>query len=164
MCIRDRDYKDQIVRALTGLPCPSWLNVVRIRKNSSGYHIRITGKVKDEASALFYRSLAEHRGAMIACGDGTCLLYTSGMAFRRARLKSAYSVLRGKDMETEVFSEELRDTQFAKLKEAQAHVLNLTHWHDYLGVLRQSGFTGGNLISSQTTIYYTCLLYTSRCV
>ena len=82
-----------------------------------------------------------------------------GMAFRRARLKSAYSVLRGKDMETEVFSEELRDTQFAKLKEAQAHVLNLTHWHDYLGVLRQSGFTGGNLISSQTTIYYTYILY-----
>ena len=82
-----------------------------------------------------------------------------GMAFRRARLKSAYSVLRGKDMETEVFSAEQRDRQFAKLQEAQAHVLNLTHWHDYLGILRQSGFTGANLISSQTTVYYTYILY-----
>ena len=54
-----------------------------------------------------------------------------GMAFRRARLKSAYSVLRGKDMETELVSEGQRDLQFAKLKEAQAHVLNLTHWHDF---------------------------------
>jgi hypothetical protein len=82
-----------------------------------------------------------------------------GMAFRRARLKSAYSVLRGKDMETEVFSQAQRDTQFAKLQEAQAHVLNLAHWHDFLGILRQSGFTGANLISSQTTIYYTYILY-----
>jgi hypothetical protein len=82
-----------------------------------------------------------------------------GMAFRRARLKSAYSVLRGKDMETEVFSEEQRDKQFAKLQEAQSHVLNLTHWHDFLGILKQSGFTGANLISSETTIYYTYILY-----
>lgn len=82
-----------------------------------------------------------------------------GVAFRRARLKSAYSVLRGKDMETDVFSEELRDQQFAKLKEAQTHVLNLTHWHDFLGIIRQSGFTGSNLISSQTTIYYSYILY-----
>ncbi|MEJ7759547.1 MAG: DUF262 domain-containing protein [Gemmatimonadaceae bacterium] len=82
-----------------------------------------------------------------------------GIAFRRARLKSAYSVLRGKDMETEEFSEVQRDKQFAKLQEGQAHVLNLAHWHDFLGILRQSGFTGANLVSSQTTIYYTYILY-----
>lgn len=82
-----------------------------------------------------------------------------GIAFRRARLKSAYSVLRGKDMETEVFSEEQREKQFAKLQEAQAHVLNLTHWHDFLGILKQSGFLGENMISSQTTVYYTYILY-----
>jgi hypothetical protein len=82
-----------------------------------------------------------------------------GVAFRRARLKSAYSVLRGKDMETEVFSIEKREQQFARLKEAQAHVLNLAHWHDFLNILRQSGFTGANLISSQITVYYTYILY-----
>jgi len=82
-----------------------------------------------------------------------------GMAFRRARLKSAYSVLRGKDMDTEVFSDEKRDIQFAKLQEAQSSALNLTHWHDFLGIIRQSGFTGANLISSQTTVYYAYILY-----
>jgi hypothetical protein len=82
-----------------------------------------------------------------------------GVAFRRARLKSAYSVLRGKDMETEQFSEEQRDQQFARLQVAQAHVLNLNHWHDFLGILKQSGFTGQNLISSQTTVYYSYILY-----
>ncbi|MEX2442532.1 MAG: DUF262 domain-containing protein [Alkalispirochaeta sp.] len=82
-----------------------------------------------------------------------------GMAFRRARLKSAYSVLRGKDMETDEFSEEKRLEQFARLREAQKHVLNLTHWHDFWGILKQSGFTGHNLISSQITVYYTYILY-----
>ncbi|MEC5129637.1 DUF262 domain-containing protein [Verrucomicrobiales bacterium BCK34] len=82
-----------------------------------------------------------------------------GLAFRRARLKSAYSVLRGKDMDTDEFSEEMREKQFALLKEAQAHVLNLQHWHDYLGILRQSGFLGGHMISSATTIFYTYILY-----
>lgn len=82
-----------------------------------------------------------------------------GMAFRRARLKSAYSLLRGKDMETELFSEEQREKQFARLKEAQAHVLDLTNWHDFLGIVRQSGFTGDNLINSQTTVYYTYILF-----
>lgn len=82
-----------------------------------------------------------------------------GIAFRRARLKSAYSVLRGKDMETEEFSPERRDAQFERLKEAQGHVLKLQHWHDFLGILKQSGFTGSNMISSATTVYYTYILY-----
>jgi len=82
-----------------------------------------------------------------------------GTAFRRARLKSAYSVLRGKDMDTEEFSDEQREKQFNKLKAAQANVLNLIHWHDYLGILKQSGFTGANLINSETTVYYAYILY-----
>ena len=82
-----------------------------------------------------------------------------GLAFRRARLKSAYSLLRGKDMATEQFSETRRDEQFESLKNAQSHVLNLTYWHDFLGILRQSGFTGANLISSETTVYYAYIVY-----
>ena len=82
-----------------------------------------------------------------------------GIAFRRARLKSAYSVLRGKDMETEEFSEERREEQFELLKQAQGNVLNLQHWHDFLGILKQSGFTGSNMISSATTVYYSYILY-----
>ncbi len=82
-----------------------------------------------------------------------------GIAFRRARLKSAYSVLRGKDMETEEFSEARREAQFELLKQAQRHVLDLQHWHDFLGVLKQSGFAGANMVSSETTIYYTYILY-----
>lgn len=45
-----------------------------------------------------------------------------GLAFRRARLKYVYSILRGKDLETEQFSTERRDEQFELLKQAQAKV------------------------------------------
>jgi len=82
-----------------------------------------------------------------------------GLAFGRARLKYVYSILRGKDLETEVFSDELRDSQFEKLMEAQSHVLNMQHWHDYLKVLRAAGFRGENMISSKTAIVYTYLLF-----
>lgn len=39
-----------------------------------------------------------------------------GVAFKRARLRYVYSILRGKDLETEQFSDERREQQFAILK------------------------------------------------
>ncbi|MEG3057299.1 MAG: hypothetical protein RQM90_15335 [Methanoculleus sp.] len=55
-----------------------------------------------------------------------------GVAFKRARLKYVYSILRGKDLETERFSDERRIEQFEKLKDAQSRVLNIQYWHDFL--------------------------------
>lgn len=43
------------------------------------------------------------------------------LGFRRARLANVYSLLRGKDLETNQFSEDRRDKQFAVLREAQKH-------------------------------------------
>jgi len=77
-----------------------------------------------------------------------------GLGFRRARLKYAYSILRGKDLETEKFSEELRDQQFAILKEAQAFTLDIQNWHEYLKCLKLAGFLNKDTISSTTTILY----------
>ncbi len=82
-----------------------------------------------------------------------------GLAFRRARLKYVYSILRGKDLETEQFSEELRDIQFERLKEAQAKVLDLTYWHDFLKCLLFAGFRSGKLISSENNLLFAYILY-----
>jgi hypothetical protein len=81
------------------------------------------------------------------------------LGFRRARLRYAYSILRGKDLETEQFSEERRIQQFEVLKEAQRYVLNLQNWHDFMKVLMRAGFRHGKMITSQTTIFYTYALY-----
>lgn len=82
-----------------------------------------------------------------------------GYGFRRARLQYGYSLLRGKDLETEQYSEERRDEQFGILKEAQATVLNLQHWHDFLKTLQIAGFRSSKMISSQTAIIYCYTFY-----
>lgn len=79
--------------------------------------------------------------------------------FERGRLKSVYQVLRGKDLETGLFSPERRDQQFSVLKEAQAQVLNLTHWHQFLSALVGAGYRSGEMISSQNALLYAYAFY-----
>lgn len=82
-----------------------------------------------------------------------------GLAFKRARLQYIYSILRGKDLETEQYSDERREQQFELLKEAQRKVLNLTYWHDFLKSIRTAGFMSGRLISSMANLLYTYVFY-----
>lgn len=81
------------------------------------------------------------------------------LGFGRGRLKSVYQVLRGKDPETGEFSPERREEQFARLAEAQAHVLNLTHWHQFLSALVGAGFRSEEMISSQNALLYAYAFY-----
>lgn len=82
-----------------------------------------------------------------------------GVAFKRARLKYVYSILRGKDLETEKFSDERREQQFGLLKDAQKRTLNLQYWHDFMNCIRQAGFRSGKMISSQNNLLFSYILY-----
>jgi hypothetical protein len=82
-----------------------------------------------------------------------------GVAFKRARLKYVYSILRGKDLETERFSEERRLQQFELLKNAQQRALNLQHWHDFMNCIRRAGFRSSRMISSQNNLLFSYILY-----
>ncbi len=81
------------------------------------------------------------------------------VAFERARLRYVYSILRGKDLKTETFSEERRIQQFELLKDAQIRVLNLTYWHDFMNCLRQAGFRSSKMISSQNNLLFSYMMY-----
>lgn len=82
-----------------------------------------------------------------------------GVAFKRARLRYVYSILRGKDLETEKFSDERRVEQFEILREAQAKTLNTQYWHDFMNCIRQAGFLSGKMISSQNNLLFSYMLY-----
>jgi hypothetical protein len=82
-----------------------------------------------------------------------------GLGFKRARLRSVYSILRGKDLETEQFSAERRDAQFEVLKAAQAKALKLYQWHNFLRALELAGFRGGRMITSQNNLIFCYVLY-----
>ena len=82
-----------------------------------------------------------------------------GIGFKRARLKYVYSLLRGKDLETEQFSDERRVEQFQVLKKAQERVINLQYWHDFMNCIKLAGFRSGTMISSQNNLLFSYILY-----
>jgi hypothetical protein len=81
------------------------------------------------------------------------------VGFRRAVLKHAYSVLRGKDVDTGKADPVRRDAQFATLADAQAKVLDLTNWHEFWQCLERAGFRSGKMISSKNAILYSYALW-----
>lgn len=81
------------------------------------------------------------------------------LGFRRARLQFVYSLLRGKDLETGLFSDERRVEQFKILKGAQGYALNIPNWHEFLKVLTRAGYRSGAMISSQMALFYAYAFY-----
>ena len=82
-----------------------------------------------------------------------------GLGFRRARLQHVYNILRGKDLETEEFSDERRDEQFKILENAQIWVLNLQSWHEFMKCLLRAGYRSADMITSQTSLLYAYIFY-----
>jgi hypothetical protein len=87
------------------------------------------------------------------------LRVTVGLGLKRARLQNVYSVLRGRDAVTGEIDVAKRDAQFTLLTQAQSRSLNLTNWHHFLGALTLAGYRHEGMISSQTAIIYSYVLY-----
>jgi hypothetical protein len=92
-------------------------------------------------------------------GPDQLLRVNVALGFRRARLRHVYSILRGKDLETEQFSDEHREKHFAILKDAQAYALHLQHWHEFLKTLIRAGYRSAKMISSQNALLYSYALF-----
>jgi hypothetical protein len=54
---------------------------------------------------------------------------------------------------------EKRDEQFQKMQSGQAAALNLANWHHFLSALTLAGYRGEKMISSETAIIYSYVLY-----
>ena len=63
-----------------------------------------------------------------------------GLTFHRAKMKDVYSIIRGRDMETGEFSEDLRTQQFDKLKLNLPTILDNTNWQSFLKILIGGGY------------------------
>ena len=69
------------------------------------------------------------------------------------------SILRGKDLESEEFSEERREEQFETLKKAQSKTLNVQYWHDFMQCIRQAGYRTRRMISSHNALLFAYMFY-----
>ena len=84
---------------------------------------------------------------------------TVGLSLKRARLENVYSVLRGRDAKTGMDNPEKRIEQFMLMQEGQKVALNLANWHHFLSALTLAGYRGEKMISSETAIIYSYVLY-----
>jgi len=82
-----------------------------------------------------------------------------GLTFHRAKMKDVYSIIRGRDMETGEFSEELRTSQFEKLKSNLPIIIDNTNWQSFLKILIGGGYKDEELISSKSAVLYSYILY-----
>ena len=82
-----------------------------------------------------------------------------GVGFRRARLRYAYMLLRGKNLKTGKFSSEERQTNLDKFKNALDKVMNLNNWHGFINVVGEAGYISNKLIASSNAVVFSYVLY-----
>lgn len=82
-----------------------------------------------------------------------------GIGFHRARLKYAYMLLRGKNLETGKYSEETRNENLTIFKNALDIVLNLNNWHAFLNCVNNAGYVSSKLIASTNAVVFSYVLY-----
>lgn len=82
-----------------------------------------------------------------------------GLGFHRARLKYAYKLLRGKDLETGVISDETRDKNIGVFKAALQKVTELNNWHSFLNLFAEAGYLNKSLVASNYVVVFSYVLY-----
>lgn len=82
-----------------------------------------------------------------------------GLAFRRARLRYAYMLLRGKDLETQKFSTEVQEKNLSLFREALSIVTNLNNWHTFMNIMANAGYLRKSLVSSENAVIFSYMLF-----
>lgn len=82
-----------------------------------------------------------------------------GVGFRRARLRYAYMLLRGKNLETGKFSVEERNENLQIFKTALEKVMNLNNWHGFINIVAEAGYINEKLIASSNAVVFSYVLY-----
>ncbi len=82
-----------------------------------------------------------------------------GVGFHRARLKYAYMLLRGKNLETGKYSEETRTQNLTIFKDALEEVMNLNNWHSFLNCVCCAGYVSNKIIASSNAVVFSYVLY-----
>lgn len=82
-----------------------------------------------------------------------------GLGFHRARLRYAYMLLRGKNLENGKYSDETREQNLTIFKEALEQVMNLNNWHAFLNCVASAGYVSNKIIASSNAIVFSYVLY-----
>ena len=82
-----------------------------------------------------------------------------GLGFKRARMKDAYAILKGRDPDTNKYSTVLREKQFEVFKSTLSDVINTTNWHSLIKIIQGIGYKSSGLIASDNSIINSYIFY-----
>ena len=82
-----------------------------------------------------------------------------GLGFRRARLRYAYMLLRGKNLKTGEITQEVRQENLAIFKKSLDTVTNLNNWHGFMNLFSLAGYLKGSLVTSSNAVVFSYVLY-----
>lgn len=81
---------------------------------------------------------------------------TVAYSFLRGRLKYAYLILKGRDLENKITTESERNKNFEIFKESQGIVLNLKNWDKFCNMILSIGFINYDDLISSKFAFYAC--------
>lgn len=81
---------------------------------------------------------------------------TVAYSFLRGRLKYAYLILKGRNLENKTTTEDERNRNFEIFKESQEIVLDLKNWDKYCNLIESIGFINYNSLISSKFAFYAC--------
>lgn len=82
-----------------------------------------------------------------------------GVGFRRARLRYAYMLLRGKNLKTGEITQNVRKENLSIFKASLDMATNLNNWHAFMNLFTSAGYLKGCLVASSNAVVFSYVLY-----
>ena len=125
----------------------------------SVYENETSDKINAFAAASRVPAANTSYNTLLAIEPSHLIRMAVGFGFKRARLKYAYMLLRGKNLETGKFSDEARHDNLQIFKDALDKVMNLNNWHNFINIVAEAGYISDKLIASSNAIVFSYVLY-----
>lgn len=125
----------------------------------SVYENETSDKINTFAAASRIPAANTSYNTLLAIEPSHLIRMAVGFGFKRARLKYAYMLLRGKNLETGKFSDEVRHDNLQIFKDSLDKVMNLNNWHNFINIVAEAGYISDKLIASSNAIVFSYVLY-----
>ena len=125
----------------------------------SVYENETSDKINAFAAASRIPAANTSYNTLMAIEPAHLIRMAVGVGFRRARLRYAYMLLRGKNLETGKFSAEVQQENLRIFKDALDKVMNLNNWHSFVNIVAEAGYISEKQISSTNAVVFSYVLY-----
>ena len=81
-----------------------------------------------------------------------------GVGFKRARLRYAYMLLRGKDLRTGEITAGTRTANLTTFKKSLDIVTNLNNWHTFMNLFAGAGYSNKSIVASTNAVVFSYVI------